>query len=324
MIPIRLLPLERVVLSSLFGLAIFLFILLLSLRAFSQVDLINSSVKHIHIRHPLHEQEELLYARSTQYFVNLLKLAAKNSGYTLSREPVVLPSITGSRNARNLQSKLYDINWMHTNSEREQELLPIRIPLFRGLIGWRIFLVRREDSEKFAGIKVVDDIRSLTAGIGHDWPDIAIYRHNKYKIFSSSGRQSLVSMLKGRRIDYFPRAIPEAWKEIDLLNAHDIVVEDTLALRYHSAYYFFVTKENRELAELIEKGLQIAIDDGSFEKMFFEYYDDYLARTKLENRKVFNMANPHFRDVANPEDAKLWFEIEDYIRYKRTKAGIKY
>lgn len=40
-----------------------------------------------------------------------------------------------------------------TTKEREEKLLPIRIPVYKGLCGYRIFIINRKDQKKFAKVK---------------------------------------------------------------------------------------------------------------------------------------------------------------------------
>ncbi len=60
--------------------------------------------------------------------------------------------------------------------------------------------------------------------------------------------------------------------DIELLfEGDDLVVEKFLLLQGGVRYYYFVNKENKKLAERIDRGLKIAIADGSFEKLFLSF-----------------------------------------------------
>ncbi|WP_348245952.1 hypothetical protein, partial [Salmonella enterica] len=57
-----------------------------------------------------------------------------------------------------------DVLWSMTSRRREAQLLPIRIPLLKGLMGYRVFIIRAEDEPWFRSLKELDQLRELTAG----------------------------------------------------------------------------------------------------------------------------------------------------------------
>jgi hypothetical protein len=44
------------------------------------------------------------------------------------------------------KNELVDIVWTMTSHDREARLLPIRIPLLKGLLGYRIFIIRKRST----------------------------------------------------------------------------------------------------------------------------------------------------------------------------------
>jgi hypothetical protein len=96
-------------------------------------------------------------------------------------------------------------------TKAEAALLPIRIPIDKGLLGWRIFLVNRAKADQFAAVKTLDGLRPYQAGQGHDWPDTDILRANGLKVQGSANYDGLFKTLQAGRIDYFPRSVVEIW-----------------------------------------------------------------------------------------------------------------
>lgn len=262
----------------------------------------------LHIRHPYNVAGDQIYARRTLYLVELLDLAMSHSGHPYTLEKVPLATVTANRNTRNLHSGLYDVNWMHTNHEREEELLPVRIPLFRGLTGWRIMLIRPETQPRFMTIDSLDELKQLTAGQGHDWPDTRVLRAHHFKLVTSSSRDSLVNMVTGHRVDYFPRSLMEVWDELDVYQPLGLTVESELLLVYPTAYYFFVPRDNPQLASLLDRGLNAAVADGSFTDLFDRYYADKIAKAHLHSRRRFNLTNPDLSAATPLGRKELWFE----------------
>lgn len=75
-----------------------------------------------------------------------------------------------------------DLNWSTTSIEREKLLKPIRIPIYRGLIGWRVLLIKGGTQERFDKITSIEDLRALVAVQRFDWTDYDILKENKFRV----------------------------------------------------------------------------------------------------------------------------------------------
>ncbi|MES2318968.1 MAG: transporter substrate-binding domain-containing protein [Pseudomonadota bacterium] len=193
-----------------------------------------------------------------------------------------------------------------TSSDREREMLPIRIPIDKGLIGWRLLMINKSQAERFKAVTSVDDLRKLMAGQGADWPDTRIMRDNGLTVYGTTNYESLFNMLENGRIDYFPRSVTEIWAELDLY-PRKLMVEPSIVLHYPTAIYFFVRKGNTRLATDISEGLEKMIADGSYEKLFQEYFGDMLRRARFKDRRVFELNNPVMPKEMPVGRKNLWF-----------------
>ena len=228
------------------------------------------------------------------YYLALLELALENSKsefgeYQLKKS--VQPMYQGRSLVEIKYNRNVNITWTMTSKEREQAVNPIRIPLLRGLGGYRIFLIKQGQQAKFAKINSAKQLNKLFAGQGYDWPDSKILTDNNYRLITGPGHKILFNMLQHGRFDYMPRALHEAWNEVEIFKG--LQVESTLALHYPSPYYFFVSYDNPRLKERIEKGLMNAEKNGSFQKLFDSHQvtKNMLAAAKLTQRKVFKLKN---------------------------------
>ncbi len=201
-----------------------------------------------------------------------------------------------------------DLIALPTSKQREEKLLPVRIPVLKGLLGYRIFIIRSEDRNKFSRIRNFDELKQFSAGSGHDWLDSDILAHNGVNVSKSSNYEGLFMMLRPGRFDYFPRGVNEAFDEIESRKANfkDIEVERSLALHYPFPVYFFVRKDNTALAARIEKGLRIAISDGSFRRLFNRYNGEYIRKAAINKRKIFRLNNPLLTDETPIREKELW------------------
>jgi membrane-bound lytic murein transglycosylase MltF len=195
--------------------------------------------------------------------------------------------------------------WSEATDAREKDFLPIRIPIDKGLLGWRIFLIDKKNAAQFAQLQTLNQIKSLAAGQQHDWPDVQILVANGLKVDSSMDYPSLFKMLSAGRIDYLPRSILEIWDEEQTHAGMNLVVEKTIALQYPAAEYFFVSRGNKALAAALEKGLRAAIKDGSFERIFTKYNGKAIKLAKLKTRKLFKLKNPILQNEMLFEERDL-------------------
>lgn len=228
------------------------------------------------------------------YFPQLLRLALEKTRATDG--PFELrhfdQQLTSPRQASELKNNgVINVMWDGSNKQREDELLPIRISLLRQLNDYRVFLIRREDIGKFAAIKSLDELRKLSAGAGVNWPSTEILRHNGLPVVTSIAYEYLFPMLEVKRFDYLPRGIYEAWYEQRAHAAKGFVIEPTIFLHYSVPFYFFVSRDDPQLASRIERGLRIALRDGSFDKLFnsFPAFRRSEAEIAAGKRRIFEL-----------------------------------
>lgn len=214
--------------------------------------------------------------QQNSYFYKLLVLAfAETAPLDGPVDLQVYPeNLSSARLMADLKKNItIDVVWNGTTEAREQEYLPIYISLLRELNEHRVLLIRREDQEKFAAVQILDDLRKLTAGAGADWPSTQVLRTNDLPVVAVNNGGLLYAMLKAKRFDYMSRNMFEAWDEENTYAKDGLAIEKTLLLKGGVPFYFFVNKHNAKLAERIDRGLKMAIADGSFAKLFFSFPD---------------------------------------------------
>ncbi|MFC3530921.1 hypothetical protein ACFOLG_01865 [Vogesella facilis] len=244
------------------------------------------------------------------FFRAVLQLALDKSGqtYTLA---AVLPEMLQGRSIARAMAPGGDIDvlWTMTTRERESLLLPVRLPLDKGLLGWRIAIVRRDRAAQFAGVRTVQDLRYFTAGQEHDWPDSDVLRENGLPVLTSGQYASLFNMLASKRFDYFPRGVTEAWSEVDARPKLELTVEPHIVLHYPAAEYFFVSPGKPYLARHLHQGLLRAKADGSFDQLFHAHFDPLLQRARLSERRIIRLSNP-LLDAATllPASSAWWYQ----------------
>ncbi|WP_460711472.1 substrate-binding periplasmic protein [Lysobacter terrae] len=262
-----------------------------------------SSTAPIRVRYPA--QESVTDARRG-YPIAVLQLALERSGrrYTLEAANTQASQL---RVLRLVGDGTLDVAWSVLTREREQELRPVRFPIDRGLIGWRVLLVRRDAAASFAQVRSVQDLARRLGVQGHDWPDLSILRSNGLQVTPGSSYDGLFAMLSRGHIDYLPRSVAEVGDELAARPDLGLAVEPTLLLHYPSALYFFVHPDNIELADALATGLQLSERDGSLQRLFEQAYGERLASLQLSQRRVLELANP-LLSPATPVPGASWWQ----------------
>lgn len=224
----------------------------------------------------------------------------KYGTYDLTAGPRLSPqqSVLRLKNGKDI-----DIIVSMTSNQYEAMFTPVRIPLFRGMIGDRLLMIHRKHELFFKNLKA-DDLKKVTLVQGVMWPDTRILKANGYNVIGGDIYGSLFPMLENDEPRAFPRAVHEIWEELD--RYPQFVIAPNLYFNYPAALYFFTRKEQPELARRIEDGLLMLIESGRFEKLFIEYIGDKLEKAALGEREMVRLSNPELPAATPLNDKKLW------------------
>lgn len=199
-----------------------------------------------------------------------------------------------------------DVMFGGSTPERETRYLPIYIPLMKGLYGWRISLIHKNQPRLLANVNNLVELQMFTAGQFNTWSDTRVLRANKLTVATSSDYAGLYTMLHKKRFDFFPRSIIEIEGNYQDFKHLDITIEPHILIHYPSAYYFYVRKDNVVLANAIESGLNQALTDGSFDKLFYKYYGEIIKDVAQQKRRVVALDNPYLSSKTPLENRKYW------------------
>lgn len=240
------------------------------------------------------------------YQLRLLKAALDASGQPYELIPAGR-DLVQSRLLKEIAAKRIDIYWSMTSTERERLLLPIRIPLDKGLNGWRLLLVAKTQQDVFTKVQSLADLSKYVLLQGHDWPDTQILKFNGLIVDTSQHPAQLFDMLRKGRAVGFPRSVVEISAE---MNDHqpELAIDPHLVLYYPSAVYFFVNKANQPLANAVEHGLQRLQASGQFEQMFWQEYGAALKQANLPGRVMLSMRNPDLPLLTPLDNKSLWYQ----------------
>ena len=199
-----------------------------------------------------------------------------------------------------------DVVWTMTTAEREQQARAVRVPLFKGLFGWRLLLAAPEKAERLRQVQTLEDLRQFSMVQGLDWPDAAILRANGLQVVSSPSYDAMFKQLRLGRADAFPRSVEEVWWE-QARYGQGLVVVPGLCLHYPAAIHYFVAFEDEALGAAIESGLQRLRASGAFDRLFLQHHGEDIARAELGSRRVIELHNPLLPKLTPLDKPGLWF-----------------
>jgi hypothetical protein len=226
--------------------------------------------------------------------------------YTLS------PSRRGMNEARYLieLARGEDINvaWSSTSVAKEAELLPIRIPLRKGLLGYRIALIAADKQARVDTIHTREDLKAFTIGQGIGWGDVKLYQSNGLPV-GEAHYNDLFALTANGRFDLFPRGIGEVFDKYAVQKDlyPKLSVEKNLLIYYPWPYYLFFNKKDAALKNRIEIGLGMLRKDGAFDAIFKKHNGAAIKRANLKGRRVIRLENP-LLPPDTPTDPSLWFD----------------
>lgn len=272
--------------------------------------------------HPAHAEHFSLplYDEDDRYFERLLRAAlnAADGDHTLETSNI---AVAQSRVLRALLDRSSAVNVLYTGHsfERESLLRQIDIPLSRGLLGFRVFVIRQDNAAKFKGIETLDDLASrITVGSGTSWPDTPILRAAGFKVTTGSV-ENLWQMLARNRFSAFPRGMNEVHAELKRYAARGLEqpvrTEDTIMIAYPFDHFFYVAPDDTVRADIIEQGLKRIYENGEFMRIFEAdpAISIALNQARAVQRRVIWLQNPFNSDRINAIPAHYWhrFKADD-------------
>lgn len=246
------------------------------------------------------------------YYLELLELALELTKdeygpYTLKFTDEVYTQRQGLKEMRS--GGPIDIVYTMTSEAREYVFKPIRIPILKGMMGYRIPIVQEGNADLFQGATGIEDLKGAVFCQGSDWPDTEILKQNGLKVNTSDSYGNLFQMVESGSCDAFPRGITEVWDELEKFTEMSITAEQNVLIKYPTAFYYFVRKTDKRLADRIEKGLNKAIADGTFNQLFMKYNKEFIQKAKFNKRTIIELTNPLLNENTPLGRKELWLNV---------------
>lgn len=247
---------------------------------------------------------------NAKYAISMLNLALQKVGKPYEIE-VANDALSAPKLREELVAGNIDVIWTATNMDMEENALPVRVPLFKGLLGHRILLIHKDNKHLFDSVVTYDQALAFSYGQGQGWTDTTIMQANGMNVVPATKYEGLFYMVDGKRFHAFPRGVHEPWGEMVQRPDLELTVDRNIMLVYQMPYYLVATPGRPDLAAEIEKGLLMAIDDGSFDQLFFSnpMVKTVLQRANLQERRIFKLKNPELPPRTPLDNPKLWIDV---------------
>ncbi len=226
--------------------------------------------------------------------------------------------MTEDRQIKELAKKDNKLSIMIRETSRglEDKFIPVRIPIDKNLIGYRVLLITKNNKDLFKNVNSIEDFKKITMGQGAGWGDVDILQKAGFQVSTQVYYDKIFEGLVKGEYQAFPRAATEIINEYEKrkLKMPELMIEENLLLYYPLPTYFWFSNSERgkKLAARAQEGMETIVANGTLEKLFDQYYKGDIAALKLKKRKAFKIANPHLPTDTPFQDKRLWVDINNF------------
>ncbi len=211
-----------------------------------------------------------------------------------------------------LERGFFDVNYFGTSERLEQSFLPIRIPLFAGLLGHRVSIVKEKNLTLLRNADI-KQLKALPLCQGSIWADSDILEHNGFSVLRVSHYEFILKMLDADRCVYFPRGIFEGEFELSVLKERfaDFTLVDDPIIYYPFPAYLFVRKDDVELAQALQLGFERALADGSYRTLLEQHplTHKLFPLKKWQNKRFIYLDNPNLPEKTPLDNPAYWLKL---------------
>lgn len=197
-----------------------------------------------------------------------------------------------------------------TSVERENALRPLRIPLDKGLTGYRLFLIQKPLQSRTLRVKTLKDLQAFRIGQKSMWVDVEVLQRAGLNVVGSLDYESLFRMLPAGRFDMISRGINEIQLEWETHSASnpDLAIERHILLYYPlPRYYFFApTPEGARLAQRVGEGLALLRTNHEFDRLYNAFKREVLSGIELQGRQLIRIPNPTLPPQTPLDNPTYW------------------
>lgn len=232
----------------------------------------------------------------------------------LSYRFVDAPLANEKRQLLMLEAGQTDIDLMPVTGERlasvaagKSRMIPV--PLDRGLLGYRQFLLLDARKDLLAGVRSAEDLRAFTVGQGEGWMDVVIYSAAgiPVKWVRDWRGGEFIGQMESGFVDLFPLGAEEVASYFlpHYKTLHPQIAADPHVVpRYPWFRFVWISAASANgdvLYEALQRGFRLIANNGRFEEIW-KANARGLPKDFFKNRTVIELANPLYGyDIVGKE-----------------------
>lgn len=199
--------------------------------------------------------------------------------------------------------------------EREASFLSIKIPIFMGLLGYRMMIISPDKKSVFEQIDTPEQLKAMVACQGNAWPDADILEDSGYKVLRVPRFEQMFENLHNGSCDYFPRAITEGYGELEFYNKNNpqkpLDKFDAILLHYEVPLMFYTSHSNYELAAKIEYGMEQMLESGELLRLLMTHpvTSSAFPLSKWSGATIFELPNKRLPKSVPTYKKEMWLSI---------------
>ena len=236
----------------------------------------------------------------------ILRLALEKSGRDFDLAPSRASRLYGREGdeMRRLGEE-GNIIWASPIHPQREEMLPIEIPISRGLSSYQYLWVRPADLKLFSHVRTADDVKDFPILTGQNWGANDILEADGFELRKGYSA-NLPGMLMAGRGDILlwpVFGIFNIYEKYGVANLEMTPIQDVL-VHLPQAVYFWVAQDGSEdLHDAVESVLRAAMKDGYLNELMRsfprigEVYSDLLSKEFV----VIRIDNPNMSDHLQRE-----------------------
>ena len=203
--------------------------------------------------------------------------------------------------------------WAGSIFAPDTELLPVEIPILRGLGSYRYIWVPTADISKFSHIRTADDLKQFSILTGQNWGANYILENEGFDIRVGAA-ENLPRMLMAGRGDVLLWPIIGTFRMFEKYGVKDLdmMAVPNVVVRLPQVIYFWLAPEgSQDLHDALVSGLRAALADGSLDETIRSFPRIGEAYSNLETNDfvVIDIENPDLSAKARRELESIGLKV---------------
>lgn len=194
-------------------------------------------------------------------------------------------------------------------SDLSQDTEIVKIPLLKGLLGFRQLVVSNELNHQLEKIRSLDDLRQYKIGQVDGWVDIDIYRSNGFKVNAAANLELAFRMLNGNRFDMLPLGIIELDREYSSRKKTfpNMQVNESFFIYYPLPVMIHVSPNQEGLFDFLEGALQKMAVDGNLDALIKRHFGQAVSALEDKGIPTYQLTNSNLPKEIQTDNKDLWF-----------------